>query len=174
MSQHTDEERWRECAEDDRYRVSDAGDVYSVRAGRNLKPGKDSNGRLFVALGTRDGKPVIRYVHRLVLEAFVGPCPPGYMACHFDDNPANNALSNLRWDTQSANSHDAVRNGRHTNAARTHCPQGHEYTEENTIVGTQALRGGGGGPKRTCRTCYNAYQREYQRKRRAEKAHTAS
>src|SRR5262249_29683708 len=60
----------------------------------------------------RGGKVVCRYVHRLVLEAFVGPCPPGYVACHHDGNTANNRLPNLRWDTQSANMADQARHGR--------------------------------------------------------------
>lgn len=51
-------------------------------------------------------------VHRLVLEAFVGPCPDGMEACHFPDrDPANNALSNLRWDTHQANVDGAAKHG---------------------------------------------------------------
>jgi hypothetical protein len=47
-----------------------------------------------------------RFIHRLVLEAFVGPCPEGMEACHNDGNPANNQLENLRWDTRKANHAD--------------------------------------------------------------------
>lgn len=50
-------------------------------------------------------------VHRLVLLAFVGPCPPGMQGCHHDDDSSNNHLENLRWDTQKANAADAIRNG---------------------------------------------------------------
>lgn len=51
-------------------------------------------------------------VHRLVLEAFVGPCPDGMEGCHDPDpNPSNNAISNLRWDTKKANQADRVRHG---------------------------------------------------------------
>lgn len=56
-------------------------------------------------------------VHALVLLAFVGPRPPGMETCHNDDNPANNCLQNLRWDTSSANHQDAIRNGRRFGAA---------------------------------------------------------
>ena len=57
--------------------------------------------------------PVIRryYAQRLVLTAFVGPCPHGMEACHNDGNPANNNLTNLRWDTVRSNVHDAIRHG---------------------------------------------------------------
>lgn len=46
-------------------------------------------------------------VYRLVLEAFIGPCPEGMEACHFPDrDPANNHLTNLRWDTRVNNFKD--------------------------------------------------------------------
>lgn len=50
-------------------------------------------------------------IHRLVLEAFVGPCPPGMQCCHFDGNTSNNRLSNLRWDTPEANGADRIAHG---------------------------------------------------------------
>lgn len=55
-----------------------------------------------------------RYVHHLVLEAFVGPRPAGdnIVGLHADDNPANNALENLSWGTQSRNLQDAYLRGR--------------------------------------------------------------
>jgi HNH endonuclease/NUMOD4 motif len=51
-------------------------------------------------------------VHRLVLETFVGPCPPGMVACHANDISDDNRLSNLRWDTPDANMRDKIRNRR--------------------------------------------------------------
>jgi hypothetical protein len=53
-------------------------------------------------------------VHVLVLTAFVGPCPDGNEALHFNDIPDDNRLSNLRWGTRSQNNHDAIRNGHRT------------------------------------------------------------
>jgi hypothetical protein len=50
------------------------------------------------------------YVHTLVLLAFVGPPPADMEACHWDDVPSNNRLSNLRWDTKAANAADKIRN----------------------------------------------------------------
>lgn len=54
----------------------------------------------------------MKLVHRLVLEAFVGPCPSGCEGCHYDGNPANNIVSNLRWDTTKNNCLDKRRHGR--------------------------------------------------------------
>jgi HNH endonuclease len=56
-------------------------------------------------------RKVARYIHRLVLEAFVGPCPPGLICCHNDGEPANNRVENLRWDTYQANENDKFRHG---------------------------------------------------------------
>jgi len=49
--------------------------------------------------------------HRLVLEAFAGPCPEGMECCHYDGNRTNNKLTNLRWDTRKGNRQDAIRHG---------------------------------------------------------------
>ena len=51
----------------------------------------------------RDGKQRTMGVHRLVLEAFVGPCPPGHMATHHNGDKTDNRLSNLRWAPHSCN-----------------------------------------------------------------------
>jgi hypothetical protein len=57
-----------------------------------------------------DGKPVDFRLHRLILEAFRGPCPVGLEGLHWDDNPMNNQLSNLRWGTKQENIADSKRN----------------------------------------------------------------
>lgn len=44
-----------------------------------------------------------------VLTAFVGPCPEGMECCHWDGNPLNNHILNLRWDTHQGNMKDMVR-----------------------------------------------------------------
>jgi hypothetical protein len=77
---------------------------------RRLLGHRDDGGHICVSL-CRDGKRRQVFVHRLVLTAFVGSCPPGLECCHNDGNPANNRLRNLRWDTQFANAADAVRHG---------------------------------------------------------------
>ena len=74
-----------------------------------LKPSSGQWGHKRVYL---KGMPGLQLVHRLVLEAFVGPCPDGMEACHGPDHdPSNNRLENLRWDTHSANMRDRAKNG---------------------------------------------------------------
>lgn len=58
-----------------------------------------------------DGRAVNRSVHRLVLEAFVGPAPEGMEGCHNNGDPWDNRLENLRWDTHQANMADAAAHG---------------------------------------------------------------
>jgi hypothetical protein len=59
------------------------------------------------------GRVIRRRVHRLVLEAFVGPRPPGLECCHYPDHTSsNNRLRNLRWDTHRENMQDSVADGR--------------------------------------------------------------
>jgi hypothetical protein len=47
----------------------------------------------------------------MVLEAFVGPRPPGKEACHGPEGHLDNSVANLRWDTRTNNILDAVREG---------------------------------------------------------------
>lgn len=94
------------------YRVGDDGSVWSKRRGgewRKMTPGpRNHDGHVGVTLFP-GGKS--RYVHHLVLEAFVGPCPPEMLARHGDGDPKNNALWNLRWGTHGENMADAVAHG---------------------------------------------------------------
>jgi hypothetical protein len=76
---------------------------------RKLKPSK--GGRYSVNL-CRDGRHYTRRIYRLVLETFIGPCPPGKEACHYDDDQSNNRLYNLRWDVHENNCADRSRNGK--------------------------------------------------------------
>jgi hypothetical protein len=71
-------------------------------------------------------------VHRLVLAAFVGPCPAGQEVRHRDGTADNNALSNLHYGTRAENAFDAVRHGTHSMARKTMCLRGHPFDESNT------------------------------------------
>lgn len=151
-------EIWRPVAgHEESYEVSDRGSVRSLDrtvmrsngspqrvAGRVLRGRSDQSGHLSVNLPGEQ-----RLIHRLVLEAFVGPCPPGMEACHNDGDPANNSLGNLRWDTHLANMHDKVRHGYGINqhASKTSCKRGHALEGPNL-----SMQGG----SRVCRACAHA------------------
>lgn len=97
--------------------------------------------------GPRDGQTT--GVHRLVLEAFVGPCPEGMEALHGNAIRNDNRLCNLRWDTKSENSQDRVRHGHHHLANRDRCAYGHLLVEAN-FAPSRPKRG------RECLACYTA------------------
>lgn len=147
------------------YEVSDEGRVRSLprvdaqggmRRLRMFHPSRmDRWGHLGVKL-RRDGVIKSYYVHRLVLEAFVGPCPPGMEGCHWNDVPDDNRLSNLRWATKSENRLDSVRNGTDPNARKTHCWRGHPFSPDNTAVRNR---------RRHCRECSYIHQAAYRRRR---------
>lgn len=77
----------------------------------------DHHGYHMVSLKT-NGRRRDTGVHRLVLEAFVGP-RDGMDCCHNDGDPSNNHISNLRWDTRSGNMQDRKRHGTHVEGERT-------------------------------------------------------
>ena len=101
------------------------------------------------------GKSKVHAVHPLVAEAFIGPRPEGMEVCHYDGNPANNHVDNLRYDTPSENAFDKVRHGTHYSAAKTHCPRGHELFAENTAP-SSAKRG-----YRNCLACHRTHSYVY-------------
>lgn len=51
------------------------------------------------------------FVHRLVLEGFVGEPPAGAYALHGDNDPKNNGIENLRWGTPTENCADKIIHG---------------------------------------------------------------
>lgn len=101
------------------YRVSTYGRMKRVGGYCN----KYTGGKILKHEIGKDGYPAIglwlngnrsrQLIHRLVLMAFVGPCPPGMECCHYDGNRKNFKLENLRWDTRSSNMLDSVRHGTH-------------------------------------------------------------
>lgn len=69
---------------------------------RRMLPWVTRDGRFIVGIyrnGTRSRRPI----HRLVCEAFHGPCPAGCECCHNDGCCTNNVPFNLRWDTHKRN-----------------------------------------------------------------------
>ena len=108
-------ELWADVVRYPGYLVSDRGRMRSLKrnSDRIMKTTLNHAGYPVVSLANSEGPRRQLFVHRLTLEAFVGPCPPGMEACHADGNRANGHLSNLRWDTRKANSDDCARHGHH-------------------------------------------------------------
>ena len=109
-----------------------------------------------ILTGAGDRYPLVRLcrsgvrktyaIHVLVAQAFHGPPPfPGAYVLHRNDNGWDNRAENLYWGSASDNARDAVSNGRHRNAVKTHCPRGHPLEGSNLMISTRGSR--------RCRSC---------------------
>lgn len=90
------------------------------------------------------------YAHRVSYEMAFGPIPKGLEIDHLCNTPACIRPDHLRAVTHRENmnrSHPGA-----FNAAKTHCPAGHEYTPENTYT----YKG-----RRNCRMCHSTYLKKY-------------
>jgi uncharacterized protein (DUF433 family) len=129
------------------YRVGTDGSVWTCRSRghgastsgwqrRAIHQGR--NGYWHVGL-RQNGKLRNVSVHRLVLTTFVGLCPPGHQALHWDGNKDNNALSNLRWGTRKENAADTIRLGRQICGAECRTAK---LTEKKVVAILQDLMNG--------------------------------
>lgn len=123
-------EHWRDIPGFDCYQASSDGQIRSLPIGRMrgvvLRPSITKKGYRNYALSV-NGASKYRQGHRLVLEAFVGPCPEGMEACHNNGNPGDNRLENLRWDTRSSNSLDRLKHAKFRPASTNTFVRGHRH-----------------------------------------------
>lgn len=141
-------ENWTTHSEHPDILVSDLG-----RVARLLKTDTPSKrGYARVNIKNRFGVNVVRLVHQLVLEAFVGPRPPGALTRHINDDGMDNRLTNLRWGTTRENVEDAFLNG--GRALVKECSLGHRIEGAN-------LQGKG----RRCKACNQERAQAHRQKR---------
>ena len=128
------------------------GQVHHLKGKVLRTPIMQKTGYPFVKLSNH-GKNQVRTVHSLVAETFIGPRPEGTEVCHNDGDRTNSHLDNLRYGTRSENELDKLRHGTHKNAAKTHCPLGHELFAENIPPSIAKLG------RRQCLACVRARAR---------------
>lgn len=118
-------ERWRDViGYEGLYQVSDLGRVRSVdRVVHHYRGGPCRlKGRIiravphvpirYLAVGLhKDGHRRVVYIHRLVMAAWVGPCPVGHEVRHGPEGVADNSVGNLCYGTRSENMYDGRRDG---------------------------------------------------------------
>lgn len=115
-------ENWKPVAGyEDFYEVSDLGRIRALfeswngryKAGRIIQPIQRPDGYLMVNLyypgANQKGKTCT--VHKIVLDAFVGPRPKSLVCRHLDGTRSNNATTNLKWGTREENVQDAKDHG---------------------------------------------------------------
>lgn len=106
------QERWLWILGFPHYQISDHGKVMSHhgRVPRLLAERPDSKGYLRAQL-SEGGVIVERFVHQLVLEAYVGERPPGTEGRHRNGVRRDNLWTNLLWSTHAENMRDQYEHG---------------------------------------------------------------
>ena len=119
------QEEWRDVVGfEGLYEVSSLGRVRSVPRyvhttnkrkylikGKILRPVPQKSKHLQLWL-RKEGQTIPVRVHRLVADAFLGPCPPNKECCHNNGVPFDNRVDNLRWDTRANNIRQSYTDGR--------------------------------------------------------------
>ena len=111
-------EKWKRFANGN-YAVSNKGRVKRLTRGRNTRPGRQLTINVMNIGYCRvapviNGQNVPRYVHQLVAENFMGPCPDGLEINHIDGVKTNNHVDNLEYVSHRENLIHAIRTGLRT------------------------------------------------------------
>lgn len=107
--------------------VARNGSTYLKRLKGGILPvHTDSYGYVTCALSSKRTR-----VHRIVAEAWIGPCPDGYECCHGPNGKADNSVSNLRWGSRTDNRNDHYAEGI-GNIRRVRRSDGKEYPSLTT------------------------------------------
>lgn len=93
--------------------------------------------------------------HRVSYKLQYGQPSPQLCVLHTCDNRICVRPDHLFIGTKSDNTWDSVWKGRHGRVKKTHCPEGHGYSIENTYLNSN----GKGGLARHCRICKLIQQR---------------
>ena len=121
-------------------------------------------GSLVKGYGVMWYKGKLHYTHRLAAHLWLGlDLDSDNQSNHKKECTVKNCFNpdHLYIGNQSQNMRDEI--GRHHQSDKIHCPQGHEYTPENT----RYLRHLNGNPRRDCRKCHNESNRRYRESRKS-------
>lgn len=137
--------RFKDVAGEPGYCVGDDGSIWCCRRGNGIQPfvmnrypwrrrkcsATGPMGHFAIKFPQPDGSTRFRKLHHLILEAFVGPRPPGLIGCHFPDpDVTNNNVNNLVWGTHKLNtSHQLIHGTRHLGSKK----HGSKLTEDDVI-----------------------------------------
>lgn len=162
-------ELWLTISDAPDYEISSLGRVRSLKRSTPLILKPILMGKIYKYYNVNlwhNGAMKHHKIHRLVAEAFHGPCPVNQECRHLDGNPLNNVSSNLKWGTKKENAQDRMAHGTDAlcggNKERTYCRKGHEFTEANTYLNKRS----NGKIWRQCKTCRRITWNRFDKKRR--------
>lgn len=109
---------WKTIIDFPDYKVSDSGQIKSYRRVKNVGKilqctthGRKTGSPHFRIELFSDNQYARKYVHQLVAEYFIGPCPVGQEVRHKNGNGLDNKVENLEYGTKLQNYQDSVRHG---------------------------------------------------------------
>lgn len=146
---------WRIVERNPNYEVSDMGKIRSRRTKVEKATYIGKRGGYPTLKLYADGRGTTYTVHGIVAEAFFGLRPEGQQVRHLNGNPADPRADNLAYGTPTENRLDSVSHGTHVMANKTHCPRGHEYDEDNTVLSSKGSR--------MCRECQKMHKSNWYR-----------
>jgi len=104
----------------------------------------------------------LQYSHRLSYESIKGKIPKGLQIDHLCRNRKCVNPDHLEVVTQKENCRRGLAGINQT--TKTHCPQGHEYSEENTYIAPRKNR----SPDRHCRICTQIRKHQFNQRKKME------
>lgn len=113
---------------EDKYQISNYGNVRNKHTGLLLKPNYNKKGYQFVNLSISKTRHIKWYIHRLVGFHFIDNPQNKPQINHIDGNPSNNCVNNLEWVTNEENQRHAVLHNLHYQG-ETH--KDSKFTEES-------------------------------------------
>jgi hypothetical protein len=102
-----------------------------------------------------------QYAHRVAYTLYKGDISDGLHVLHSCDRPGCVNPGHLSVGTVKENMADRDSRGRNGNAKKTHCPQGHEYSSENTYFRSDRVG-------RECRVCKAVSNKAYEDRKKAK------
>lgn len=114
---------YKDCDLSERYLVSDAGQIYSLKTNKILRQTLNKQTGYYgvcISLGSRKKRKLIK-THIAVAVMFVDGYAENLVVNHKDGDKKNNNAENLEWVTTSENQIHALNNGLRTDNQRIMC-----------------------------------------------------
>lgn len=106
---------WKTLERNQNYKISDKGEVFSLKQGKILSPKRNHDSYLRIQIWSHNKCKYVG-IHRLVAETFIDNPDNKPFVNHKDGDKTNNSVSNLEWCTQREN----IRHAWNTGLSKSH------------------------------------------------------